>query len=84
MPVKVVGINFLYKPMEDKEDIRKNIIIIALDSLISTYSNELEDEDSDLDQEEIELIGYIIEEAKSILLEYQKEKIIGRPQWKKV
>lgn len=70
--------------MEDKEDIRKNIIIIALDSLISTYSNEIEDEDSDLDQEEIELIGYIIEEAKSILLEYQKEKIIGRPQWKKV
>lgn len=80
--MKVVGIIF-YKPMEDKEDIKNNIIIIALDNLISTYSNELENEDSDLTSEEIELMGYIIEEAKSILFEYQKEKIIRRPQWKK-
>ena len=47
----------------DKYEIRKNIIIIALDNLVNTYTDALEF----LNEEEKELASLIIEEAKEML-----------------
>ena len=47
----------------DKYEIRKNIIIIALDNLVNTYTDALEF----LNEEEKELASLIIEEVKEML-----------------
>ena len=47
----------------DKYEIRKNIIIIALDNLINTYTEVLEN----LNEDEKELASLIIQEAKEML-----------------
>lgn len=75
-------------PMEsDKKDIRKNVTILALDSLIQNYTNALEDKymDPPLSNEERELADLIIKEAKEMLTEIATENtnhIIPRPKWK--
>lgn len=69
----------------DKYEIRKNIIIIALDNLVNTYTDALEF----LNEEEKKLASLIIEEAKEIIIEEAKEMLsdqkipnpIPRPKW---
>lgn len=71
---------------DDKEVIKKSIIIIALDNLINTYSDILEDKEIKLNPEERELAINIINQAKEILLKETLEvsnPVIQRPQWKK-
>lgn len=61
----------------DKYEIRKNIIIIALDNLINTYTEVLEN----LNEDEKELASLIIEEAKEMLSDQEIPNPIPRPQW---
>lgn len=72
----------------DKEElaIRKNIRILALDNLINTYTDALDDKELNLGSDERELAINIINEAKEMLSEETQEvsnSIIQRPQWKK-
>lgn len=64
--------------MVTKEEIRKNIQIIALNNLIEDYTSFLE---ICKNPPERELTENIISEAKEMILEYQSQ--IKRPQWKK-
>lgn len=61
----------------DKYEIRKNIIIIALDNLVNTYTEVLEN----LNEEEKELASLIIEEAKEMLSDQEIPNPIPRPKW---
>lgn len=61
----------------DKYEIRKNIIIIALDNLINTYTEVLEN----LNEDEKELASLIIEEAKEMLSDQEIPNPIPRPKW---
>lgn len=61
----------------DKYEIRKNIIIIALDNLVNTYTEVLEN----LNEEEKELASLIIEEAKEMLSDQGIPNPIPRPKW---
>lgn len=60
-----------------KYEIRKNIIIIALDNLVNTYTDALEF----LSEEEKELASLIIEEAKEMLSDQKIPNTIPRPKW---
>lgn len=64
--------------MVTKEEIRKNIQIIALNNLIEDYTSFLE---ICPNSQERELLENVISEAKEMILEYQPQ--IKRPQWKK-
>lgn len=71
---------------KEKLAIRKNIRIIALDNLINTYTDALDDKELNLGSDERELAINIINEAKEMLSEETQEvsnSIIQRPQWKK-
>lgn len=61
----------------DKYEIRKNIIIIALDNLINTYTEVLDF----LNEEEKELASLIIKEAKEMLSDQEIPNPIPRPKW---
>lgn len=61
----------------DKYEIRKNIIIIALDNLINTYTEVLEN----LNEDEKELASLIIKEAKEMLSDQEIPNPIPRPKW---
>ena len=61
----------------DKYEIRKNIIIIALDNLVNTYTDALEF----LNEEEKELASLIIEEVKEMLSDQEIPNPIPRPEW---
>lgn len=61
----------------DKYEIRKNIIIIALDNLVNTYTDALEF----LNEDEKELASLIIEEAKEMLSDQEIPNPIPRPKW---
>lgn len=67
-----------------KEDIRKYIQIIALDNLINTLEEALENEIIDPDSRELAI--QIINESRNILSEYSQdiepETKIKRPVWK--
>lgn len=72
----------------DKERlaIRKNIRILALDNLINTYTDALDDKELNLGSDERELAINIINEAKGMLSEEIQEvvnPVIQRPKWKK-
>lgn len=72
----------------DKEQltIRKNIRILALDNLINTYTDALEDKQLNLEPDERELALDIINEARIMLSEETQEvvnPVIQRPKWKK-
>lgn len=69
--------------MVTKEEIRKNIQIIALNNLIEDYSRFLEtyNNQSKEKDDEVILIENILSEAKEMISEYQSQ--IKRPQWKK-
>ena len=71
---------------KEKLAIRKNIRIIALDNLLNTYTDALDDKELNLGSDERELAINIINEAKEMLSEETQEvsnSIIQRPQWKK-
>lgn len=71
---------------KEKLAIRKNIRILALDNLINTYTDALDDKELNLGSDERELAINIINEAKEMLSEETQEvsnSIIQRPQWKK-
>lgn len=71
---------------KEKLAIRKNIRILALDNLINTYTDALEDKELNLESDERELAINIIHEAKEILSEEIQEvvnPVIQRPKWKK-
>ena len=71
---------------KEKLAIRKNIRILALDNLINTYTDALDDKELNLGPDERELAINIINEAKEMLSEETQEvsnSIIQRPQWKK-
>ena len=71
---------------KEKLAIRKNIRILALDNLINTYTDALDDKELNLGSDERELAINIIHEAKEMLSEETQEvsnSIIQRPQWKK-
>lgn len=61
----------------DKYEIRKNIIIIALDNLVNTYTEVLEN----LNEDEKELASLVIEEAKEMLSDQEIPNPIPRPKW---
>lgn len=61
----------------DKYEIRKNIIIIALDNLVNTYTEVLDF----LNEEEKELASLIIKEAKEMLSDQEIPNPIPRPKW---
>lgn len=66
--------------------IRKNIRILALDNLINTYTDALEDKQLNLGPDERELAIDIINEARLMLSEETQEvnnQVIPRPKWKK-
>lgn len=72
----------------DKEQlaIRKNIRILALDNLINTYTDALEDKQLNLEPDERELALDIVNEARIMLSEETQEvvnPVIQRPKWKK-
>ena len=67
-------------------EIRKNIRILALDNLINTYTDVLEDKQLNLGPDERELALDIIHEARIMLSEETQEvvnPVIQRPKWKK-
>lgn len=71
---------------KEKLAIRKNIRILALDNLINTYTDALEDKELNLGSDERELAINIIHEAKEMLSEEIQEvvnPVIQRPKWKK-
>lgn len=71
---------------KEKLAIRKNIRILALDNLINTYTDALDDKELNLGSDERELAINIINETKEMLSEETQEvsnSIIQRPQWKK-
>ena len=71
---------------KEKLAIRKNIRILALDNLINTYTDALDDKELNLGSDERELAINIINDAKEMLSEETQEvsnSIIQRPQWKK-
>lgn len=71
---------------KEKLAIRKNIRILALDNLINTYTDALDDKELNLGSDERELAINIINEAKEMLSEETQEvsnSIIQRPQWEK-
>lgn len=86
MPVKVVGFNFYTRMDQERLAIRKNIRILALDNLINTYTDALEDKQLNLGPDERELAIDIINEARLMLSEETQEvnnQVIPRPKWKK-
>lgn len=74
-------------PMDkEKLAIRKNIRILALDNLINTYTDALEDKELNLESDERELAINILYEANEMLSEEIQEvvnSVIQRPKWKK-
>lgn len=71
---------------KEKLAIRKNIRILALDNLINTYTDALDDKELNLESDERELAINIINEAKEMLSEEIQEvvnPVIQRPKWKK-
>lgn len=71
---------------QERLAIRKNIRILALDNLINTYTDALEDKQLNLGPDERELAIDIINEARLMLLEETQEvnnQVIPRPKWKK-
>lgn len=71
---------------KEKLAIRKNIRILALDNLINTYTDALNDKELNLGSDERELAINIIHEAKEMLSEEIQEvvnPVIQRPKWKK-
>lgn len=67
-------------------EIRKNIRILALDNLINTYTDALEDKQLNLGPDERELALDIIHEARIMLSEEAQgvvNSVIQRPKWKK-
>lgn len=71
---------------KEKLAIRKNIRILALDNLINTYTDALDDKELNLGSDERELAINIINEAKEMLSEETQEvvnPVIQRPKWKK-
>jgi len=71
---------------KEKLAIRKNIRILALDNLINTYTDALEDKQLNLGPDERELAIDIINEARLMLSEETQEvnnQVIPRPKWKK-
>ena len=74
-------------PMEEEKlAIRKNIRILALDNLINTYTDALEDKELNLGPDERELAINIINEAREMLSEETQEvsnQVMQRPKWKK-
>lgn len=71
---------------QERLAIRKNIRILALDNLINTYTDALEDKQLNLEPDERELATDIINEARLMLSEETQEvnnQVIPRPKWKK-
>lgn len=71
---------------QERLAIRKNIRILALDNLINTYTDVLEDKQLNLGPDERELAIDIINEARLMLSEETQEvnnQVIPRPKWKK-
>ena len=71
---------------QERLAIRKNIRILALDNLINTYTDALEDKQLNLGPYERELAIDIINEARLMLSEETQEvnnQVIPRPKWKK-
>jgi hypothetical protein len=71
---------------QERLAIRKNIRILALDNLINTYTDALEDKQLNLGPDERELAINIINEARLMLSEETQEvnnQVIPRPKWKK-
>ena len=71
---------------QERLAIRKNIRILALDNLINTYTDALEDKQLNLGPDERELAINIINEARLMLSEETQEvnnQVIPRPKWKR-
>lgn len=66
------------------EDIKKNIIILALDNLIHSYSIALENNENTLDETDKEYLHYVIDSAALILGEYADIVNNQKPKWNQV
>lgn len=67
-----------------KEDIKNNIIILALDNLVKDYSIALDDSESTLNKEDREAMQFIVDSAALILGEYANKVIHPKPEWNKI
>lgn len=67
-----------------KEDIKNNIIILALDNLVKDYSIALEDSGTTLNNEDREAIQFIVDSAALLLGEYANKVIHPKPEWNKI
>ena len=67
------------------EATKRNIIILALDNLINTYSIALEDKETCQNDDDLHLLQFTIDKAKEILFEMSQEleidKPINKPVW---
>ena len=66
------------------EEVKKNIIILALDNLIHSYSIALENNENALDENDKEYLHYVIDSAALILGEYANIVNNQKPQWNRI
>lgn len=66
------------------DDLKNNIIILALDNLIANYSIALEDKETTLEKDEKDLMQFIVESCHLILSEYSSKLINTKPEWNKI
>lgn len=65
---------------EDIQNVERNIILIALDNLVDTCNNLLEDTQN-LEKEQVELINTISNIAEKMLMEYSANIKNPKPVW---
>lgn len=65
---------------EDIQNVERNIILIALDNLVDTCNNLLEDTQN-LEKEQVELINTISNIAENILMKYSANIKNPKPVW---
>ncbi len=66
------------------EEVKNNIIILALDNLIQSYSIALENNETTLDETDKEYLHYVVDSAALILGEYANLVNNQKPQWNKI
>lgn len=68
------------------DDIKKNVQLLALNLLIASYSEALENKELNLDSESREFIITLISIAREMVSELDQpvqQPVIPRPKWKK-
>lgn len=67
-----------------EEDLKNNIIILALNNLVESYNLLLEDKENTLEQDDRDLMQFIVESCHIILSEYSDKLINPKPEWNQI